>query len=117
MRQFANASFRCRRGRVYSNTIIHFFYLYTYIHMYPLEPQFPNILQARGFKRGIVPGSACAGGRTAREVAEAAGHESAAALLQGREEEEALEAEAASQEGPSKQREASRRHSISSGDG
>jgi len=40
-----------------------------------------------------------AGGRTAREVAEAAGHESAAALLQGREEEEALEAEAASQEG------------------
>ena len=58
-----------------------------------------------------------ADGRTAREVAEAAGHESAAALLQGREEEEALEAEAASQEGPSKQREASRRHSISSGDG
>ena len=56
-------------------------------------------------------------GGTAREVAEAAGHESVAALLQGREEEEALEAEAASQEGPSKQREASRRHSISSGDG
>ena len=45
--------FRCRADRVYSNTIIHFFYLYTYIHMYPLEPQFPNILQARGFKRGI----------------------------------------------------------------
>ena len=46
-------AFKCRAGRSYSITILHFFLLFTFIHLYPLTSQMPHTLRVKGFKRGI----------------------------------------------------------------
>jgi hypothetical protein len=45
--------FKCRAGRRYSITVIHFFLFYVFIHLYPTVAQMPTMLRVTGMTRGI----------------------------------------------------------------
>ena len=45
--------FTCRRGRSYTQTVIHFYFVFVYIHCYPRQEQCPSVLRARGMQTGL----------------------------------------------------------------